>query len=159
MKTSALWNVLLFYGILVGVNIPAPWIGLEFEKGQKVNLWYAPPGWVIPVAWFILFALLGLARTKLQDIDANGLDHWLFLLAMLCASYAYYTLGLGRITGLSPLWFGLWGNLIIILVTTWICRLIVNHSLPAALLVAPIAIWTIYATIIVLGEMRQNHLL
>lgn len=57
-------NVVLMYAILVGINLPAPLLGLEFEEsGDQARLPYAPPGYVIPIAWFVLFTLLGVARS------------------------------------------------------------------------------------------------
>ena len=56
-------SLFLLYGILIGVNLPAPFLGLEFDNDPPAQrLWYAPPGWVIPAAWFVLFALLAAAR-------------------------------------------------------------------------------------------------
>lgn len=55
-------NIALMFGIRIAVNIPAAFLGLEFELGTKPRLWFQPPGFVIPVVWFILLTLLGIAR-------------------------------------------------------------------------------------------------
>lgn len=72
MNWTLIFSILIFYGILIVVNIPAPFIGLEFEDGSKPKLWYQPPGFVIPVIWFILFALLGIARYILFQMDCRN---------------------------------------------------------------------------------------
>jgi tryptophan-rich sensory protein len=80
-------------------------------------------------------------------------------LAILCATYAYYTLGLGKLTGISPLWFGLIGNLLVIVFALFVTLKLAPASRPAAKLVFPVALWTAYATTIVLGEMKFQKLL
>jgi hypothetical protein len=65
MTWALILNILTFYGILITVNIPAPFIGLKFESGESSKLWYAPPGYVIPLAWFILYTLLAIGRYNL----------------------------------------------------------------------------------------------
>jgi tryptophan-rich sensory protein len=141
------------------VNIPAPFIGLEFETGEKPKLWYAPPGYVIPIVWFILFTLLGFARDLLIRTEHKNYQWWLYALAFLCATYAYYTLGLAKLTGLSALWFGLAGNVLVILLASYVAYKLfpVNHA--AAWLTLPVIIWTIFANIIVVGELRLEKLI
>jgi tryptophan-rich sensory protein len=159
---NLLLNILIFYAILIGVNIPAPFLGLEFDQETQPRFWFAPPGWVIPVVWFLLFTLLGLARTKLQQIGATEvteLQGWLIVLAILCATYAYYTLGLAKLTGISALWFGLFGNLLVIGLAILIFLKLFSLSFIVACLVAPVGIWTSFATLIILAEMRQQSIL
>lgn len=159
MNWALLLNILIFCGILILVNIPAPFLELEFESDNKPRLWYQPQGFVIPIIWFILFALLGIARHSLLQ---NGLPHlqgWLFSLAVLCATYAYYTLGLAKLTDLSALWYGLFGNVAVILFAGFVTFKLYPASNIAALLTLPVVIWTSFATLIVLGEMRIEKLL
>lgn len=152
-------SILLFYAILIVVNIPAPLLGLEFESGNNPRLWYQPPGFVISIAWFVLFTLLGIARYLLVESGQGQLTGWLIALAVLCASYAYYTLGLARLTGIPGLWFGLIGNILVIVFAVIVAYRLL-HALPAAgWLVVPVVVWTAYASLIVIGEMRQAGLL
>ena len=52
----------------------------------------------------ILLALLGAARYDLARRNAPDELGWLIVgLAVLCATYAYYTLGLSKLTGISAL--------------------------------------------------------
>jgi tryptophan-rich sensory protein len=107
-------SILLVYSILILVNIPASLIRWEFENEPSRRLWYQPPGVVIPIVWFVLFNLLGFARYTLLQASHASLQGWLFGLAFLCATYAYYTLGLVKLTQVSALWLALFGNIAVI---------------------------------------------
>lgn len=78
------------YGILIGVNIPAPLIGLNFENdspGKRLS--FEPPGYIIPVVWFVLFTLFGIARYLLLKTGRSSLQIYSTIsLAFLCATYA-----------------------------------------------------------------------
>lgn len=152
-------SILLFYGILIVVNIPAPFVGLEFDSGEQPKLPYAPPGILIPIVWFLLFTLLGIARQEL--IKTNHSDYqWLLIgLAFLCATYAYYTLGLAKITNISALWFGLMGNIAVILFATLVVYKLLPINKVAAFLTLPVILWTIFASVIVVGEMKLAKLI
>jgi tryptophan-rich sensory protein len=159
MVSSILLSILLFYGILIIVNIPAPFIGLKFKTNRVKNLWYEPPGYVIPIVWFLLFTRLGFSRHSLIKADLEGLQWWLFALAFLCATYACYTLGLAKLNSISALWFGLFGNLVVILFTIILIITLLPLSREAAWHIFPIIIWTFYTTLIVLGQMKQGKLI
>ena len=40
MSTGLVWNILIFYAILIGINLPAAFLGIEFESGEKGLLLY-----------------------------------------------------------------------------------------------------------------------
>jgi tryptophan-rich sensory protein len=154
-------NVALLYVILVAVNLPAPRLGLSFDEDiSGTRLWYEPPGWVIPLVWWVLFTLLGLARYELGKARSGQTGRTLIVgLALLCASYAYYTLGLTKLTGVPSLWFGLFGNLIVIAYTLFVASRVRDVSPLAGCLVLTVALWTGYATAIVLGQLFAQGLL
>jgi tryptophan-rich sensory protein len=156
MNASFVYSLLLFYGILVVVNIPAPFLGLEFKSDRTQRLWYQPPGFVIPIVWFVLFTLLALSRNILLQSGKTNLQGWLFALAALCA--LYYTLGLAKLTGISALWFGLAGNLAVIIFAAVVFFKLLPFSTPAAWLAFPVIVWTLYATLLVIGEMKLEKL-
>lgn len=152
-------SVLIFYAILVGVNIPAPFIGLEFDSGETSRLWYAPPGFVIPIVWFVLFTLLGVASDVLRR-EGHADVRWLLdALAVLCAAYAYYTLGLAKLTNVSALWYGLIGNIVVIIFAAFVVIKLFPLSTVAAGLTVPVIVWTIFASFIVTGEMKLEKLI
>jgi tryptophan-rich sensory protein len=131
---------------------------LVFESNEPDRrLWYEPPGFVIPLVWFVLFTLLAIARYQLTR-SGDGAGGPVVALAVLCATYAYYTLGLARLTGVSALWFGLFGNILVIIAALAVAYLARQESATAALLVVPVAIWTSFATAIVVGQMRLQGL-
>jgi tryptophan-rich sensory protein len=158
MNVSLLLNLALMYAILIGINIPASLLGLDFnDSTPRERLWFEPPGFVIPLAWFVLFFLLGIARYHVTQTTKSSMANWLLIaLAVLCASYAYYTLGLAQITGLSALWYGLAGNILVIIFALVVAYKLSAVSTTAALLVVPVALWTTFATAIVVGEMRMQ---
>lgn len=159
MNWMLFFSIVLFYLILVVINIPASFLGIEFESDTKPRRWYQPSGFVISIIWFILFTLLGIARYILI-VDENGEKAWwLISLAVLFASYAYYTLGLAKITGISALWLGLIGNIVVIAFATLVVYNLLMVSQTAAMLVIPVIIWMAYASLIVIGEMKLDGLL
>lgn len=159
MTWTLIFSILTFYGILIAVNIPAPFIGLEFETGETPGLWYAPPGYVIPIVWFILFTLLGISRYNLIQTESANYHWWLYGLAFLCATYAYYTLGFAKMTNISALWFGLIGNIAVIIFASFVIYKLLPVNKTAALLIIPVIIWTTFASIIVVGEMKLEKLI
>lgn len=148
-------NLFLFYGILFLTNVPAYFLGLKFEgNAPKKRLWFEPPGFVIPIVWVFLFLLLAILRYKLVSINADSLANMTIVLAVVCASYAYYTLGLEKLTGISALKFGLLGNVLVILVALWVGVTVSELSSNLSYLVFPIVAWTFFATMIILGQLR-----
>lgn len=159
MNWMLVLSILQFYAILIGVNLPAPFLGLEFESDNKPRLWFQPPGFVIPIVWFVLFTLLGIARFKLLQAGQVDFQGWLVALAILCATYAYYTLGLAKLTGISALGFGLAGNVVVINFAMVVVIKIYPVSVVASLLTLPVVFWTAFASLIVIGEMKLDKLL
>lgn len=152
---SLVFNILLFYGILVLTNVPAYFLGLKFEGNEpKKRLWFEPPGFVIPIVWIFLFLLLAILRYKLVQIQADYLAKITVALAVVCASYTYYTLGLEKLTGISALKFGLAGNILVILVALWVGVMVSELSSNLSYFVFPIVAWTFFATMIILGQLR-----
>lgn len=159
MTWALILSILSFYGILIAVNIPAPFIGLNFESSESSKLWYAPPGFVIPIAWFILFTLLAIGRYNLVQANLANYQWWLYGLAFLCATYAYYTLGMAKLTNISALWFGLFGNILVILFALVVIIKLWPVCKTAGLLTIPVILWTGFATLIVIGEMKLRKII
>jgi tryptophan-rich sensory protein len=160
MQAGVATSVALMYAILIGVNLPASVVGLKFESSAAADrLWFEPPGYVIPLAWVVLFACLGVAHHHVQVSARAELRWYVVGLAVLCAAYAYYTLGLARLTGISSLWFGLWGNLAVIGCAALLACEVYRTSSIAAALILPVAGWTLFATAIVLGQMLKQELI
>lgn len=136
-------------GIVVVVNIPTSLLGLRFDE-QPAGVLLSPPGWLVVLAWCLLFPAMGVARWLVVTSGAPGADRtgWLIVaLAVLCASYAYYTLGLERLTGVSSAVFGLAGNLAVIGFALFVASRAATFSSISACLIAAVAAWTAFATI------------
>ncbi|BDC49882.1 hypothetical protein F183_A21980 [Bryobacterales bacterium F-183] len=138
-------NIVAFVAVLLLVNVPAPFLGLEFDDDTPANVLLAPPGWLVVVAWLVLFPAMGVARWLLLGTDWGG--GAIFGLAVLCATYAYYTLGLAKLTAISPAVFGLVGNLVVIAVASRIAVRVAPLQGTAAGLIALVALWTAFASI------------
>lgn len=155
MVLDILVQIAILYGILVGVNIPTPFLGLDFDDDPPA-VWYQPPGYVIPIIWFVLFALMGGARYLVLQQGRGDLGWWIIGLAVFCASYAYYTIGFEKLTKISALWWGLWGNVGVIALAFWVVWMVYPVSVNGSLLIIPTIVWTSFANVIVVGEIRRK---
>lgn len=158
LNATVLGNVVLLWGVLLLVNVPAPLLGLEFESStQRVSL--EPPGWVIPTIWFVLFALMGIARWRLGQVGGDAA--WFAMraieaFAVWCAAYAYYTLGLAQLTGVSALVYGAIGNLLTIAGALIVAAICARAQRTSAWLVLPVVAWVSYATALVAQQWRAG---
>ena len=155
---SALANAGAFLVLLWAVNLPAPWLGLRFED-KPANVLFAPPGYVVVAAWLMLFPAMGVSRWLLVRSPAPGAEQrWVVGLAIVCATYAYYTLGIARLTGVSPAVYGLVGNICVIAFAALLAARVWALSHLAALLISGVAVWTAFASIsvvqLVVKELR-----
>jgi tryptophan-rich sensory protein len=102
---------------------------------------------------------MGMARYKLMQTEAGPLQGWLIALAVLCATYAYDTLGLANLTGISALWYGLIGNIVVIVFAVVVVLKLYPISKTAFFLTMPVIIWTAFASLVVIGEMKMEKLI
>ncbi|MEJ2503724.1 MAG: tryptophan-rich sensory protein [Gemmatimonadota bacterium] len=151
--TGLVLNVLGFLALVLVVNLPAGRLGLVFDDAAP-DTRLAPPGWLVVAAWLVLFPAMGAARWLVDSGDpgATGVARAILVLAVLCATYAYYTLGLARVTGISPAISGLVGNATVIALAIGTARAAAAVSPPAAWLLAAVAAWTAFASISVVPE-------
>lgn len=155
MNSSLLFNIGLLWGMLFLTNIPAYFLGLKFEGNvPNKRLWFEPPGFVIPIVWVFLFLMLAYLRYKLVIGNEHDMATMILVLAFICASYPYYTLGLEKLTQISALKFGLGGNILVILTALWVGVEISSFSANLSYLIYPIVIWTFFASMIILGQLR-----
>lgn len=155
MNSSLLFNIGLLWGMLFLINVPAFFLGFKFEGNvPNKRLWFEPPGFVIPIVWVFLFLMLAYLRHKLVIGNEHDLAMMILILAFICASYPYYTLGLEKLTRISALKFGLGGNILVILAALWVGIEISNFSANLSYLIYPIVIWTFFANMIILGQLR-----
>ncbi len=155
MNSSLLFNICLLLGILILTNIPGYFFGLKFQGNvPKKRLWFEPPGFIIPIVWVFFFLMFAFLRYKLVVGNEHDLAMLVLVLAFICASYPYYTLGLEKLTGISALKFGLAGNILVILTTLFVGIEISEFSANLSYLIYPIVIWTFFASMVILGQLR-----
>lgn len=155
MESSILINIIFFEAILVFVNLPAFLLGLKFEGNSSAKrLWFEPAGIMIPIVWIVLFGLLATLQSKLFGMDMSEMAFNVFTLALVCAMYPYYTLGLEKATGISAIKFGLLGNGLILMVSLWLASQVGQISPQLAYFVFPLVVWTAYTTFVLIGRIR-----
>ncbi|NUO03586.1 MAG: tryptophan-rich sensory protein [Saprospiraceae bacterium] len=59
----------------------------------------------------------------------------------------------------NTLWFGLAGNIVVILFAAFVVFKLYPVSKTAALLTIPVIVWTLFASLIVVGEMKLQKLI
>ena len=114
---------------------------------------FAPPGWLFPVAWGILYALMGISAYQVWRADLVGSKAALFLYAaQLAVNFLW-----------SPVFFGLRslpGAVAVILALDLLVTAMIAAFLrvrrTAGLLNVPYLLWTLYATYLCIGVLRLN---
>lgn len=155
MDSTFISSVIFFEAILVFLNLPAILIGLKFQGNTpSKRLWFEPAGFLVPGVWILLFALLAILRSKLIELgmDETGLN--VIGLAIVCALYPYYTLGLEKATGISAVKFGLIGNGLILIVSLFLAVEVGQVSPVLAYYVFPLVVWTAFTTFVLIGRLR-----
>lgn len=104
---------------------------------------WTPPDWVFPVAWTILYTMIGISLWRILIIPEAVsrralLPFALQLLLNFSWSFAFFYLR-------SPL-FGLVNIVLLVMAILWNIAAFNKHSTTAALLLIPYLLWVIYAT-------------
>jgi translocator protein len=152
-RSALTLNVLLMVGATIALN------GLIFALGWDTSTAsasaktpaFAPPGWVVGLVWTaILFPLMATARWQLNaysEPSASGARATITALLICCLIWPFYSLALGSLVG------GLIGNLITIGIALYAIWRVTPLSRSTALLIAPVVLWVVFATAIILSEM------
>lgn len=158
METDLIINIVFFETILVILSLPAILIGLKFTGNSPAKrLWFEPAGYIVPMVWVVLFGLLAVLQFNLQLVNMTEASMLVFVLALVCALYPYYTLGLEKLTGFSAIKFGLFGNGLILVVALWLAAEVGQQSPSLSYLVFPLVVWTAYTTFVLLGRLRLER--
>ena len=114
---------------------------------------FAPPGWLFPVAWVLLYALMGISayqisRTEHSQGNAALKLYWIQLAVNFLWSpvfFRFHSLGGAAVVILVLL-------ALVTVMAVWFWR--IRHS--AGLLNIPYVLWTAYATYLTLGILKLN---
>ncbi len=114
---------------------------------------FAPPDWVIGAVWtLVLLPLAAFARWRMNAHSAyppaRFLRGGITLLLVSCLVYPLYSLAIGSAVG------GLLGNLGTMALAGYLVMRLPRWSAPAALAIAPMVFWLLFATAIILRELR-----
>ena len=115
---------------------------------------FAPPAWLFPVAWAILYALMGYSAYLIYIADSNGRNKALKIYsAQLFVNFLW-----------SPVFFGMksfiGGLIVIILLDITVAMMICAFSKvrkKSALINLPYMLWCIYATYLTAGIYMLNR--
>ncbi len=113
---------------------------------------FAPPGHTIGAIWVVLFVAMGVARWSLlrsREATANSSVRVLDVLIVMCLAYPFYTHVIGGHA------IELVGNVATFALAVWLA-LRVRRDRAATMLVATVALWIAFATVLVAELVRLN---
>lgn len=150
-KQSLVFNLLLVVGGVVLVNgliFSLEWTTRSPEKIIETPS-FAPPGWVVGVAWTIWFIGLAISRWiigKSENYKLNSNRVLIDILIISCLIYPFYSLAIGSVIR------GLIGNIFTVFLSSYVFYRVLKKSKSAAWLIFPIIPWVTFATMITLFE-------
>jgi tryptophan-rich sensory protein len=146
-------NVTVFVVMLLLVNLPAARLGIEFDSQPTPGVRFAPPGWLVTIAWLTLMPSLGAARALLlEHPGAGAAANGMLVLGVLIATYAYTTLGIARLTRAPVSVLALVVNSIVVTLALVLASAARAVSAAAAIVLVAVATWTLVASISVIQE-------
>jgi hypothetical protein len=95
-----------------------------------------PPDWAVEGVWVAVFALLGVARTRLPGAAQR---HWLDLFYAACLLHPLW------MTDMTPTQLGLAADALVAVAAVALAARLWVASRPAALLLAPLAVWAAFS--------------
>ena len=157
MKKRRIWTYALWIGLTEAVGGLAGWLtknGMELYKTQVVKPALSPPPIVFPIAWSVLYALMGvgMARVALSARSEERTD-----------AMQVYFLQLGVNFAWSIFFFNLrtYGGalavlLLLLALIVWMILRFRRVDHPAALLQLPYLAWVAFAAYLNAGVMTLN---
>lgn len=157
MKKRRIWTYALWIGLTEAVGGLAGWLtkdGMELYKSQVVKPALSPPPIVFPIAWSVLYALMGvgMARVALSARSEERTDAMQVYLLQLGVNFAW-----------SIFFFNLrtYGGalavlLLLLALIVWMILRFRRVDRPAALLQLPYLAWVAFAAYLNAGVMSLN---
>ena len=136
------------------INVIVVTFGLTGSSEQARAI---PEGWewvgqVVGFVWMALFGAMGAAAwLTYTSPGPRARFHGNLIVALIvaCALYPFYTLGMRMIPGLI-------GNIAVLILTAAVIALVWRTSRAAALLVTPVAVWIVIATVYLVQVIAIN---
>jgi tryptophan-rich sensory protein len=145
-------NLLLVWAAIAVSTLGPVVLGVTIGGGGGLrDAPWTPPGWFIGLVWLCLYTLLGFALWTLNRVDQpvrGSLKAGVFVLLLVLVTWTFYAFNQ---TSRLP---GLLGNIAIFIVVLVVVWRTWPHSRPAALMVAPVALWITIATATILDGAR-----
>ena len=143
------WLTVLVVWVLVGALNAA--IAVAGGNEQSVSPSWAPPGWFVGAFWFVLFAVMALARWQSHRDGDRAARTAVDVVMVLCAVYpAYSGLLSGGLTG------ALIGNVATLLVAGAVLGWLVRTGRPWRVVSAmvPVTLWLAFAAALTTETLR-----
>jgi len=143
-KKEKIISALLFFGYIYGLGYASNYEPGEFYK-QLIQPELTPPNWVFPIAWTILFTLIGLSGYYVWNHYSSVIKRRIFTLlyalnGVLVFLWSYFFFGQQNIT--TPLFIILG----MIIVAELMILTAFGTNKKAAYLLMPYLAWILFAT-------------
>jgi translocator protein len=112
-----------------------------------------PPGYAFGIVWTILFKFMGTARWlvgKGTDLQVASHQQLIAILVIFCLLQPLYSTAIGSRVG------GLLGTLATVVLAAFTAVTVRSSSELAALLILPVALWTAFASILLIAVIRSR---
>jgi translocator protein len=112
-----------------------------------------PPGYAFGIIWTILFTFMGAARWlvgKSTNLQAASHQQLIVILIVFCLLQPLYSTAIGSRVG------GLLGTLATVVLAAFTAVSVRSSSEFAALLIFPVALWTTFASILLIAVIRSR---
>ncbi len=152
MKIKPIWVILISVAIAEGVGLLSGLlsgdIGAVYQQLQPPPL--APPGWIFPIAWGILYALMGIAAGLIWLNNGDMLTRRNALNLYAIQLFVNFTWSIIFFRFMA---FGA-GVAVVLLLDVLVLLTLLRFwkiSRPAGILLIPYLLWLLYATYLTIG--------
>ncbi len=158
MMRKRSWKPYAFWIVLAeAVGGLSGWLtreGMKTYQAAAVKPALSPPGWVFPVVWGVLFALMGIGAARVYQSPASGVRSrglLLFLVQLgfnFCWSFLFFSF---QAYGFALAWLIVLWALIL-----WMTLTFYQADRPAAWLQVPYLLWVAFAAYLNYGTWMLN---
>ena len=140
-------------GLSEGIGALAGWLsrdGIRNFESAFTQLALTPPGWLFPIVWGILYALMGISAARIaQTASRQGLN--LFIIQLIVNFFWPLLFFNAQSFGFAAIWLGLLWVLVLLMILRF------RRADPtAAILQIPYLLWLTFALYLNIGVWRLN---